>query len=554
MLLRLCLKDFVIVDQLELEFSGGFSALTGETGAGKSILLDALSLALGERADPAFIRDGCTRAEVSAEFAAGAAVEQWLGDKALFGDEGLVLVRRVLDSEGKSRAFINGSPVTIATLRELGEQLLEIHGQHASQALLKPSGQRLLLDRYAGSDVANGELAQVRLAFRELQRLQQARLEAEQDERAVTLQREALLWQLSELKELKPEAGEWERLSEEQKRLANAKALIEGAQHVADAMLQGEGQGDAPLLDRLGHMAQRLSQLCALDPSLRESLNLLESAHIQLEEAASGLSHYAERLDLDPQRLQDTEHRVSALFASARKLKLAPENLPQHWQALEERLSRLDESQDLAKLAQKIALAQSHYDLKARALSKVRHAAAKTLTDGVSKLLPSLGMKGASLGVQWSAQAASEFGSDGLEFLFAGHASTQPRSLIKVASGGELSRVCLAIAVLAAEANPVPSLIFDEADAGIGGGVASVVGKLMRQLGQDRQVFCVTHLPQVAALANHHYRVSKMTNAGVTLSQVTMLDRTLRVDEIARMLGGEEITASTRKLARELLG
>jgi DNA repair protein RecN (Recombination protein N) len=549
MLLRLTLKDFVIVDHLELEFGTGFSALTGETGAGKSILLDALSLALGERADPAFIRDGCSRAEVSAEFSIDAPIEAWLLDKALQGDPGLTLVRRLIDSEGKSRAFVNGTQVTMTTLKELGEQLLEIHGQHASQALLKPSGQRTLLDRYAGCDGAQGELAAVRSAFKELHRLQLALIEAEKGEKQLTLQREALIWQLTELQDLKPQAGEWESLSEEQKRLANARALIEGAQSASDAL----SQGDEAMLDRLSQLTQRLTQLAGIDPKLQEGVDLLQSAHIQLDEAASSLSHYAERLDLDPQRLQEIDNRVSAIFNCARKLKLPPENLPEQWQSLQLRLREIEESQDLAKLKIKLASAQKDYDSKASILSKKRRTAAKKLGDGVSLILPSLGMKGASVAVQLTAQPPSESGSDAVDLIFAGHASTQPRALSKVASGGELSRVSLAIAVLAAQANPVPSLIFDEADAGIGGGVASVVGKLMRQLGQDRQVFCVTHLPQVAALANQQYRVSKVTSGKATLSRVDVLSKPERVDEIARMLGGEEITASTRKLARELL-
>ncbi len=549
MLLRLTLKDFVIVDQLELEFGTGFSALTGETGAGKSILLDALSLALGERADPAFIREGCTRAEVCAEFSIDAPIEAWLQEKALPGDPGATLVRRLIDSEGKSRAFVNGTQVTIATLKELGEQLLEIHGQHASQALLKPSGQRTLLDRYAGTDSVQGELAPVRGAYKELQRLQLALIEAEKGEKEISLQREALVWQLTELQELKPQSGEWESLSEEQKRLANARSLIEGAQTASDAL----SQGDEAILDRLSQLAQRLAQLAGVDPKLQESLELLQSAQIQLDEAASNLGHYAERLELDPQRLQEIEHRVSAIFTCARKLKLPPEHLPVQWQTLQMRLKDIEESQDLVKLKLKWASAQNEYESKAAALSKTRKAAAKKLGEGVTLLMPSLGMKGASLAVQISAQAASESGSDAVDLMFAGHASTQARALNKVASGGELSRVSLAIAVLAAQANPVPSLIFDEADAGIGGAVASVVGKLMRQLGQDRQVFCVTHLPQVAALANQQYRVSKFTSGQATLSRVDVLSKAERVDEIARMLSGEEITASTRKLARELL-
>ena len=549
MLLRLTLKDFVIVDQLELEFGTGFSALTGETGAGKSILLDALSLALGERADPAFVRDGCARAEVSAEFSIDGSVESWLQERALQGDPGITLVRRLIDLEGKSRAFVNGTQVTMSSLKELGEQLLEIHGQHASQALLKSGGQRILLDRYAGTDTAQGELATVRSAFKELHRLQLALQEAEKGEKEIALQREALVWQLTELQELKPQSGEWEALSEEQKRLANARSLIEGAQTASDTL----SQGDEAMLDRLSQLTQRLAQLASIDPKLQESLELLQSAHIQLDEAASNLSHYAERLDLDPQRLQEIESRVSGLFACARKLKLAPENLPSQWQALQLRLKDIEESQDLAKLKVKLTNAQQDYEIKAALLSKKRKAAAKKLGEGVSSILPSLGMKGASVAVQLTPQAPSESGSDAVDLLFAGHASTQARALSKVASGGELSRVSLAIAVLAAQANPVPSLIFDEADAGIGGAVASVVGKLMRQLGQDRQVFCVTHLPQVAALANQQYRVSKATSGKATLSRVEVLSKTERVDEIARMLGGEAITASTRKLARELL-
>lgn len=549
MLLRLTLKDFVIVDQLEIDFSAGFSALTGETGAGKSILLDALSLALGERADPAFVREGCSRAEVSAEFSIDAALEHWLADKDLGGDPGTVLLRRLLDLEGKSRAYINGAQVTVGTLRELGAQLLEIHGQHASQALLKPAGQRELLDRYAGCDGPQGELTPVRQAWRELHRLETALAEAEKGEREIALQREALLWQLAELAELKPQPGEWEQLGEEQKRLAHARALIEGSQQASEAL----SQGDEALADRLSVIVQRLSPLVQVDPRLKDALELLQSAQIQLDEAASSLGHYAERLDLDPERLQDVEARVSAMHAAARKLKQPAEQLPQLWLSLQQRLQQLEDSADLARLKQRITQAQADYRAKAAALTKKRKAAAKSLSDGVSSILPTLGMSGATLQVSLSAQPGSENGSDAIEFLFAGHAAAAPRALSRVASGGELSRVSLAVAVLAARANPVPSLIFDEADAGVGGAVAAVIGKLMRQLGQDRQVFCVTHLPQVAALAHQQYRVSKSSVGPSTRSRVDLLSKNERIDEIARMLGGEDITANTRKLARELL-
>ena len=549
MLLRLSLKDFVIVDHLEIDFSPGFSALTGETGAGKSILLDALSLALGERADPAFVRDGCTRAEVTAEFQVSVRLENWLTEKELQGDPGMVLLRRVLEADGKSRAYINGTSATLSTLKDLGEQLLEIHGQHASQSLLKSAGQRVLLDRYAGLEAATGELGAVREAYRELQRLTKAIELAEKGEREIALQREALLWQVSELNELKPSTGEWEALTEEQKRLANARALIEGTRAASDVL----AQSDEAIADRLAQISQKISTLAQLDPSLRESLELIQSAHIQVEEAASTLTHYADKLDLDPERLQEVDARIAAIFGCARKLKLAPEALTAHHTHIRERLTALEESQDLAALKQKLLQAHTAYEQKAKLLTKKRSLAAKKLSEGVTLSLPSLGMKGASLNISLASQAPSEQGSDAVEFLFAGHGSAQARALAKVASGGELSRVSLAIAVLAAQANPVPSLIFDEADAGVGGAVASVIGKLMRQLGQDRQVFCVTHLPQVAALANQQYRVSKVSSDKQTLSQVDLLSKSARVDEIARMLGGEEVTANTRKLARELL-
>ncbi len=546
MLLALRLRDFVIVDSLEIEFGSGFTVLTGETGAGKSILIDALQLALGARADTSVVREGAARADLVAEFSIDEPLERWLAERELAGDPGTLLLRRIIDTDGRSRALINGHPATVALLREAGEQLVDVHGQHAAQSMLRPDGQRTLLDAFAQS---SGLAADVARAFAQWRAARERLAQASGAERENALERERLQWQVDELAQLALQPGEWATLNEEQKRLAHAASLLEGARAAADAL----NDSDEAITSRLQVLAQKLRPLAQVDPRLSDALGLLENAVIQADEAGSALAHYADRLELDPERLAQIEARIGQAFAVARKFRLAPEQLEPTLEQWRSRLAALEAAQDLAALQAAEVSARERFDALARQLSRARRKAATTLTKGVDAHLPSLGMAGARFTIDLASADPGPSGIDRVEFQVAGHLGATPRPLSRVASGGELSRIGLAIAVLAAQANPVPTLIFDEADAGVGGAVGDAIGQLMRTLGAARQVLCVTHLPQVAARAHQHLSVAKETQDGRTVSRITVLDRGARVDEVARMLSGAEVTATTRKHARELL-
>jgi DNA repair protein RecN (Recombination protein N) len=546
MLLSLHLKDFVIVDSIALDFQSGFSVLTGETGAGKSILLDAIGLVTGGRADSGAVREGQPRADISAEFSANADLEKWLLERDLGGDAGVLQLRRVIDADGRSRAFINSHPSTAAMLKQIGERLIDIHGQHAAQSLMRGDGQRELLDSFA---TLEADVKELNVRFKSWAEAEQILAQAQNAGKNFEQERDRLVWQLNELKELKLIKGEWDNLSQEQKRLANAAQLIEIAQGASGALTDD----DDAIVNRLQTVAQKLKNLVGIDASLKPCLDLIESAAIQLDEAGSDLSSYAQKIELDPARLEEIDRRVGALFTSARKFKVQPEQLFDEQIDFENRLSLLTQSQDVSALTAKVASAKEHYTQLAQKLSSARKKASAKLSKGVSSHLQSLGMKGAKMDIAINDQAPASHGTDHIEFQVAGHEGVAARAISKVASGGELSRIGLAIAVLAAQANPVPTLIFDEADAGIGGSVAEVVGKLMRTLGDSRQVLSVTHLPQVAACAHHQFRVSKQTVKGKTSSEVTVLSDAERVDEVARMLGGIAITDTTKKHAGELL-
>ena len=547
MLNALRLRDFVIVEAVELDFGPGFTVLSGETGAGKSILIDALGLALGARADAGVVREGAARADIAAEFSIDARLDAWLAARDLSGDPGVVLMRRIVEADGRSRALVNGHPATVAQLREIGESLVEVHGQHASQSLLRPDGQRALLDRFAG---AAAELTAITEAHARWRALEHDLERARGSDRERELERDRLQWQADELSQVAPVPGEWEELNAEQRRLAHAATLIDGTRGIADAL----AEADDALTGRLQQMQQRLRPLLAVDASLQQVMDMLEAATIQADEAASTLSAYADRIDLDPERLAAAEQRVGVLFAAGRKFKLPPERLGDELVSLRARLSALHEAQDVETLQREALSARADYDRLAQVLTARRSEAAARLALGVSERIGRLGMQGGVLHIAIEPVQPGPAGADRVEFRVAGHAGATPRALNKVASGGELSRISLAISELAAEANPVPTLIFDEADSGVGGAVAEVIGDLMRRLGGKRQVLCVTHLPQVAAKANQHFSVAKLQQERRTTSLIERLDRPRRVEEIARMLGGVEITATTRKHARELLG
>ncbi|HEY5634186.1 MAG TPA: DNA repair protein RecN [Burkholderiaceae bacterium] len=546
MLQALRLRDFVIVDTLDIAFGAGFTVLSGETGAGKSILLDALALATGARGDVSVVREGAQRADICAEFACTPELDAWLAERDLAGDPGAVLLRRVIDADGRSRALVNGQPATATLLREIGERLLDVHGQHSAQSLLRAGGQRELLDAHGGNTQA---LAAVSSAFEAWRAAARDLEESERDARALDLERERLQWQVGELSVLRMAEGEWAALEAEQQKLAHAASLIEAARSAVESLAEGEDTVGA----RLHQILHRLRPMVGVDPALRESVELLESAAIQVDEAASQLASYAERVDLDPERLQQVEARISAIFDAARKLRLAPQDIPATLAQMRERLERLEAARDVDRLRERLAALRAAYDDAAAALSARRGAAARSFAAGVSALFAELGMAGGELAVELERAEPSASGVDRVEFRVAAHAGSTPRALAKVASGGELSRIGLAIAVLAAQSNPVPTLIFDEADAGIGGAVAEVVGALMRRLGEHRQVLCVTHLPQVAAQAHNQFAVTKTPRGAGIVTRVHPLEGSARVEEIARMLGGTEITATTRRHARELL-
>ncbi|MET3214787.1 DNA repair protein RecN [Burkholderia cenocepacia] len=547
MLRHLSIRDFVIVAALDLEFDSGFSVFSGETGAGKSILIDALALALGERADASVVRTGCSRADITAEFTPHDRVARWLDEHA-FDAEDTVMLRRVIDANGRSRAFINGTSATLAQLRELGEMLVDIHGQHAHQLLMRPDAQRELFDTHAGlvADAAN-----VARAWRVWRDATQAIDAAKAHERELQLEREKLAWQLAELDKLAPQAGEWDEVSNEHKRLSHSANLIEGVRGALNAL----SESDDAMLAQLGAIVSKLRGLADYDTALGDALASLEPAEIQLQEAVYSLSHYAQRVDLDPERLAQVEMRLDALHSTARKFRLPPDTLHEEHAARRAQLAALDAAADLGALEAAQAKAREAYLADAKRLSKARAQAAKALGTAVTAGMQELSMAGGSFEVALVPLAdGGPHGLEQVEFRVAGHPGVPLRPLAKVASGGELARISLALAVIASAASPTPTLIFDEVDTGIGGGVAEVVGRLLHQLGRDRQVLCVTHLPQVAARGDHHFQVAKGADErGGTVSSVVPLDKASRVEEVARMLGGLEITATTRKHAKEML-
>ncbi|WP_300331696.1 DNA repair protein RecN [Accumulibacter sp.] len=549
MLCRLTIRDFVLVEQLELDFAGGFGTLTGETGAGKSILVDALAFALGERADSGLIRAGAARSEVSAEFALddAPATAEWLAANDL-GAAGSLLLRRVVDSNGRSRAYLNGSPVTVQQLREAAETLVDIHGQHAHQSLLRGEAQRALLDGHARLDPLVAEVSQAWRAWRAAK----AALDAAQDSaEALIAEREQLGWQIRELETLGFSPDEWLLLNDEHKRLAHAASLIEGAQ----ASLQVLAESDAACEAQVAGAASRISELADYDPALSDVAVLLQSAQTNLREAISLLRRYADRVELDPQRLSDIERRIEAVLTCARKFRCSPEDLPGLLGRWQERFAALGEAVDVAGLAERLAATRTTYEDLAQRLSAGRSRAAETLAGEVSQVMQQLALAGGRFQVALlPVDGGSASGFEQIEFRVGGLAGSEARPLAKVVSGGELSRISLAIQVVTSQAASVPTLIFDEVDVGIGGGVAEVVGRLLRELGAQRQVLCVTHLPQVAARANWQWQVSKRADGAQARSQVTLLEGSARIEEIARMLGGVEITAITRQHAREMLG
>jgi DNA repair protein RecN (Recombination protein N) len=550
MLKFLAIRDFVIVSSLELDFSAGFTALTGETGAGKSILIDALSLALGERGDAGMVRTGCERAEIAAEFDVSALpdLQTWLREQEMEGDADMCLLRRVLDVGGRSRGFINGRSATLQQLREAGDQLLDIHGQHAHQSLLRADTQRTLLDGYAGMTEGAEQVAGL---YRDWQTVRHRRISLSENAEAVAAERELLQFQRNELEGLNFNVAEWNVLQEDYARLAHAASLLETAAFGIETL----SESDSACLAQLNALVVRLRDGMAHDASLRETLQMLESAQAELQEAVYALRHYQQRLDTDPQRLREQEQRIQGVMDAARKYRVAPEQLDVALQRILARLAELGGDADLAQLEQQEKSAQQKYLSAAQKLTAARKKSAVKLAREITAAMQTLAMQGGSFVVALlPLQEGNAHGLETIEFQVAANPGVPARSLAKVASGGELSRISLAIQVATSQVASVPTLIFDEVDSGIGGRVAEIVGQLLKKLGKTYQVLCVTHLPQVAAAADQQWQVSKAAENGVTLSRIAVLKGEQRVEEIARMLGGVKITETTRKHAAEMLG
>ncbi len=546
MLRTLSIRDFVIVDVIELEFSAGFTVFTGETGAGKSILIDALTLALGGRGDASIVREGASRADITADFAVTAQAQAWLDAHEFTSEDGGALLRRVIDNAGRSKAYINGVAATAAQLRELGDLLVDIHGQHAHQSLLKTEAQRELLDNQAGADVRD-----VSMAYKAWRGVAKQLEEFETNAANVLLERERIEWQVGELDKLAAKPGEWTEIGNEHSRLSHAASLLEGAQEALSVISESEEQ---PIVSQLASLNQKLAKLVSVDTELQPVVDLIESARIQLQESVYALNTYLDRVELDPERLRQVDARMEALHSAARKFRVDADELPAEHARLAEQLARLADATDMDGLRKQEQKLKADYLEVAKLLSAQRATAARALGEAVTKAMQDLNMTGGRFEVALHPSEPSAKGLEQVEFMVAGHAGVAPRPLAKVASGGELARISLAISVITSHATTVPTLIFDEVDSGIGGGVAEVVGRLLKRLGQERQVLCVTHLPQVASQGNSHFQVAKSTlDNGKTASRIEVLDAKARVEEVARMLGGLEITATTRKHARELL-
>jgi DNA repair protein RecN (Recombination protein N) len=549
MLIALGVQDFVIVDRLRLEFEPGFTVLTGETGAGKSILIDALLLALGARADAAQVRAGADRADITAEFDLddAPAAAAWLAEHDLAGEEGECILRRVLDARGRSRAAVNGRTVTVAQLRELGELLVDIHGQHEHQALMRGAAQRSLLDEHSG---AAGLAREVAERFRAWQVAREALESLERDAQAMGDERDRLAWQVEEVGRVCPTPAQWDEWQADHQRLANAAALMEGAEAGVEALTEG----DAAVATGIAAVRARLEALAHHDPELRGVLELLDAADIQISEASHALRQYRSRLELDPGRLDDLEARIDAVTTLARKYRVRPEALGERLAQWQARLAELGHDLDAEALRHEASQLEQAWRKAAARLSGQRAEAARSLGRAVTAAMQQLAMAGGVFEVALRAlDQPAAHGLEQVEFLVAGHPGVASAPVSRVASGGELARLSLAIQTVASQAATVATLVFDEVDSGIGGGVAEVVGRMLRDLGRSRQVFCITHLPQVAAMAAHQWRVAKHTRDGVTVSAVEVLDAGARVEEIARMLGGVEITATTRMHAGEML-
>ncbi|MBX3693308.1 DNA repair protein RecN [Dokdonella sp.] len=551
MLRSLYVKDFAVVDEAEIGFDQGLTVVTGETGAGKSLLVDALLLLAGGRADAAMVRHGCERAELSAEFDLDGHPElaRWLREEEL-DEDGACQVRRVIRAEGSSRAWINGRPVTLAQLKTLGAGLVEIHGQHEHQALLDRHQQLALLDAFGRHEAERAAVAETARAWRDVG----ARIGALPHGEDAAARIEWLEHQVAELEAHALAPSELEALEHEHRRLANAGQLVQGAAGIGESL---DGDGEYALTRVLGRAQYEATRLAGLDPRLGDLVERLAEARIQLEEAADALSRYRDGLDLDPERLAEIDDRLARLHELARKHRRPMAELAAHGAHLREELDILrGAGTALAKLQRERENQAAAWATASKALTAARHRAADGLGAAVAMMLGELGMGKGRFEVVLEATDGNEptpLGAERCEFLVSANPGQPPRPLRKIASGGELSRISLAIEVAALGLDEVGTMVFDEVDSGIGGAIAEVVGQKLRRLGSQRQVLCVTHLAQVAAQGHAHLKVSKSSDTAQTHTRIDRLDENARVDELARMLGGIEITATTRAHASQML-
>lgn len=548
MLLALSLSNFVTVEQLNLNFQTGFTVLTGETGAGKSITLDALGLLLGDKADYGQVRTGTEEARLSALFDISGleTLQAELHKQGLSDEDSAELsIRRIIDAKGKSRSFINNQAATLAQLKHIGSRLIDIHGQNAHHSLNQESAQRSLLDAFSGS---TGLAAEVKTAYHQWQAAQKALHEAQTQAENIAIERERLEWQAGELAKLKPQSGEWETLIQSHDSLAHAADLIQAAEETEAAV-----DGDSGILRRLYQCRKTLGQLSNIEPLFAESLDMLASVEAELSEISANMRSVASKVEINPNELAEQEARMSELMSMARKYRVEPEELPAKQAEIETALSALNAAADLENLEQNVAANQAAYMALAEKLSAARTEAAARLGNETTQHMQQLAMKGADFHIELLESTPSAHGLEQVQYQVATNKGSPLRPLNKVASGGELARISLALQVVTSQYTQLPTLIFDEVDTGIGGGVAETVGRALRKLGSKHQVLAVTHLPQVAACGENHWKVAKHSDNAQTVSEIHVLDYKNRVEEIARMLGGETITDTTRSHAAELL-
>ncbi|PIT52734.1 DNA repair protein RecN [Snodgrassella communis] len=548
MLLALSLRDFVIVDELNLSFQGGFTVLTGETGAGKSITLDALGLLLGDKADYGQIRHGAKEAQLSALFDVGDVPQACvlLQEQGLLAEhETQLSIRRIIDVKGKSRSFINNQAVTLGQLRQIGELLIDIHGQNAHHSLNSEAAQRVLLDAFAGADK---EVAQVREAYQRWHDAERELEKAQTQADSLNIERERLQWRFDELNALNLQENEWDALSQSHDALVHAADILHTAASVEEII-----NGDDGLQSRLYHCRQQLAVLANAAPAFADSVTLLESVEAELGEVSAYLREASASVETDENLLAQQGQRMQELMSVARKYRLEPPQLPEELAKVAAALNELEASADIEALHARVAERKNEYMQAAQQLSAKRHQAAKKLAKQTTAHMQNLAMQGARFNIELLSASPSLHGLEQVQYQVAANQGTPLRAMSKVVSGGELARISLALQMVTSQYNAVPTLIFDEVDTGIGGAVADVVGHALRSLGQNRQILAVTHLPQVAACGQQHWQVRKHSSKGQTFSEIKVLTSAERVDEIARMLGGETITDTTRNHAKEML-